>query len=98
MAAKAGSKRAGDPGQKVIGIGGRARRGTDGRHLPRGEGAPRATLPTMHASARRRGVASDARRPRKGKQTRLLGGRLAAAIRTARLRAGRAAEEFGLRR
>jgi hypothetical protein len=57
----------------------------------------------MHASARRRTAARApvAARPRKGKpgkRTHALGGRLAAAIRTARLRAGRAAEEFGLRR
>jgi len=56
----------------------------------------------MHASARRRGARPDLNRaPRKrkrAKRTSGLGGRLAAAIRTARLRASRAAEEFGARR
>jgi hypothetical protein len=57
----------------------------------------------MRASVRRRDArTADAVQPRrKGKRSRranALGGRLAASVRTARLRARRAAEEFGLRR
>jgi hypothetical protein len=64
-------------------------------------GAPprqaRRTLPAIRASVRR----SEVRTPRKARRAKHapgLGGRLAAAIRTARLRAIRAAEEFGMRR
>jgi hypothetical protein len=82
---------------------GRARQGANGRHAPPG-GVRRRALPAMRASVRRRDVAhtADALQPRrKGKRSRranALGGRLAASVRTARLRARRAAEEFGLRR
>jgi hypothetical protein len=63
----------------------------------------RGTLPTMQASARRTGprtrsVTGAPRRPKQAKRTPGLGGRLAAAMRMARLRASRAAKEFGARR
>lgn len=98
MSIKAGSKRAGDPQRATLGGGARARQGAGGRAL-RTPG----TLPAMRASARRRGprVHEAARAPRKARRARYapsVGGRLAAAIRTARLRASRAAEESGLRR
>ena len=80
-----------------------ARQGDEGRMTRARGGAARWALPTMHASARRRGprvhdVAGAPRKPKRAKRTPGLGGRLAAAIRMARLRAGRAAEEFGARR
>lgn len=106
MTAKAGSKRAGNPVRVASTGTARARRGANGRMVQPGEAQAGGALPAMHASARRDAVrASEAvRSPRKAKRAKRakrtpgLGGRLAAAIRTARLRAGRAAEEFGLRR
>jgi hypothetical protein len=94
MSGKAGSKRAGN------GMA-RARQGANGRMAPAREGAARGAPPAMRASARRPGAPGVAGAPRKSKRARRppsLGGRLAAAIRTARLRARRAAEEFGARR
>jgi hypothetical protein len=95
MTVKTASKRAAE-----VTVGGivRTRRGDQGRMS-----RVRCALPTMQASARRpgprtRNVAGAPRRPKRAKRTSGLGGRLAAAIRMARLRAGRAAEEFGTRR
>lgn len=103
MADKTVSKRAG-ASVKVAPDGlGHARRGTNGRYAP-GDGATPGVLPAMRASVRRRDAARPseaARPPRKSKRPKRapgLGGRLAAAIRVARLRASRAAEEFGRRR
>lgn len=81
----------------------RARQGDVGRMSRARGGAARCALPTMRAATRRRGprardLASTPRKPKRGKRTPGLGGRLAAAIRMARLRASRAAEEFGARR
>lgn len=101
MATRAVSRCAGKAAQVAPGAPDHAHRETNGR-LARGAG--RGALPAMRASVRRRGAAcvGDGRRPaRKGKRPRRapgLGGRLAAAIRVGRLRASRAAEEFGLRR
>jgi hypothetical protein len=95
MTAKTASKRA---AEVTAGDSVRTRQGEQGR-LSRVRG----TLPTMQASARRpgprtRSVAGAPRRPKRVKRTSGLGGRLAAAMRMARLRASRAAEEFGARR
>jgi len=104
MSAKAHSKRAGNPVQVAPEATSRARRGANGRMPARVSGDTRSALPTMRAATRRRDAACspDAKRtPRKAKRakrTHSLGGRLAAAIRVARLRASRAAEEFGRRR
>lgn len=70
---------------------------------PTGEAVRRGMLPAMRASARRRNAApaADEAKPRKAKRARParnLGGRLAATIRMARLRAHRAAEEHGFAR
>jgi hypothetical protein len=95
MNAKTASKRAAE-----VTAGGivHTRQGDQGR-MSRVRGA----LPTMQASVRRpgprtRNVAGAPRTSKRAKRTPGLGGRLAAAIRMARLRAGRAAEEFGARR
>lgn len=53
----------------------------------------RMSVPTMRASARKRADPGALRKAKRAKRTRILGGRLAAATRIARLRAGRAAEE-----
>ena len=71
---------------------------------PVDEAGARVRPPTMQASARRcRAMrspeAAAKRKSKRAKRTHSLGGRLAAAIRLARLRAGRAAEEyFGAKR
>lgn len=68
------------------------------------ETATRVALPTMQASARRcRAMrspeAAAKRKSKRAKRARSLGGRLAAAIQLARLRASRAAEDyFGAKR
>jgi hypothetical protein len=102
MSSKAGSKRAGSPVRAASGGSVQAREGAKGH--PARVDAARAALPTMRASARRLGPRTSGATgtPRKAMRPRQrapgLGGRLAAAIRMARLRAGRAAEESGLRR
>jgi hypothetical protein len=53
----------------------------------------RVSVPAMRASARKRADAGASRKAKRAKRARIPGGRLAAATRIARLRAGRAAEE-----
>jgi hypothetical protein len=100
MTVKTGSKRA-----DKLATGGvvHARQGDEGRVDRLRGGIARGVLPTMQASARRRGprapgAAGSPRKPKRSKHSSGLGGRLAAAVRMARLRAGRAAEDFRARR
>jgi hypothetical protein len=96
MAAKASPVPAGSSAQGCNQTSDHVRRAAAARTRPAGD-ARYGTLATMRASARRHHAARAAQaKPRKAKRAkhaRNLGGRLAAAIRMARLRAHRAAEE-----
>ncbi|MCX7512298.1 hypothetical protein [Frateuria sp. STR12] len=100
MSAKAVSRRAGNPVRVAANDTIGAPRVANGRTGERRAGG---ALPTMRASARRNAARVEGREParrkaKRGRRAPSLGGRMAAAIRAARLRACRAAEEFGLRR
>lgn len=102
MAGTSNLKRADKPVRVASDGMARARQGAASRMPAARNGEVRGALPTMQASARRcgpgTGAANAPRKPKRAKRAPGLGGRLAAAIRVARLRASRAAEEFGRRR
>jgi hypothetical protein len=102
MSAKATSRRASGLAPAARGAG--SARDRAKAPVPAGDLAPRSALPAMRATERRHKAAHPSepapalRRSKRAAHGPSLGGRLAAAIRIARLRASRAAEDYAARR